>query len=267
MSDFELDGEKAKQFLKESDAPEAAAELVRAVAANKESKRAKKQQRKRKQSPSNEKVEETIRELIEFGIPELPQFRSLIPEPTGSMAARVKALPGYSEAHDSALSAMLRLFAQTTTAQVGLGKSGQPFRWELGLHLVGQGFITEAAGSPLPAVVALGQEVAGVGLSQSIQQALHNAEKLTEPKPQMLRDLNKVRSLIVRSWLDQHLWLMKDDTIADWFNRRCRGIREEGIMRNAVNRIVRELGLKKSARPVVKCINDKDQIVFNLGGK
>lgn len=29
-------------------------------------------------------------------------------------------------------------------------------------------------------------------------------------------------------------------------------------MRNAVNRIIRELALKKSARPVVKCINDKN---------
>lgn len=111
------------------------------------------------------------------------------------MAARVKKLPDYFKAYDSALSAMLRLYAQTTAAQVGLGKTGQAFRWDLGLYLIRQGFITEIAGSSLPAVVTLGQGIVGAGAIQTIQQALHNAEKLTEPKPQVLRDLNKVRSV------------------------------------------------------------------------
>jgi hypothetical protein len=214
-----------------------------------------------------DKVEQTIHDLLAMGILENPQFTSIIREPTGPDAERVQHLPDYAKARQSAQTALLRLYAQTAAAQVGVGTSGLEFTWELGLHRVGQGFITETPTTPLPLVVALGQKAEGPGSIRKIQQALHNAEKLTEPKPQELRDLNRVRTAIVCCWLNQHLWLMRDDTITDWFNRKCRSIKPGGIIRQTVTKIISELGLRKSRRLLVKRLNKQDQFVFDTSHK
>jgi hypothetical protein len=122
----------------------------------------------------------------------------------------------------------------------------------------------------LTEVIDIGVNVQGTGTVKKVGQELHNAEKLNDPKPWLLRDLNYLRSLIVASWVSDHLCLMTDETIADWFNRRCRHIplpsgrelKPTGISRTTVSKIVNELGLRKHHRSLVKYINKQNQIVW-----
>jgi hypothetical protein len=118
--------------------------------------------------------------------------------------------------------------------------------------------------------VRVGADVQGTGTVKVVSQKLHNAEKLTDPKPFLFRDLNYLRTTIAIFWVSQHLWLMTDDVIADWFNRFCRQIvlpdgrklQPTGIQRTTVSEIVNELGLKKHSRPIVKDLNKQNQIVW-----
>lgn len=216
----------------------------------------------------------TMQDLRARGILNHPKFQ--IREPDGPNAERAKAWVGYADARLSAQEALLQLASQTKDFQCGLGKSGIVFRYDLGKHMVRSGFIDEtktasANGMPFPVtpnaideVVKLGSQVKGKGTLREIREALHNFEKLDDI-PRLLRDLNPVRLPIVAFWMDQHLWLMTDETIADWFNRKVRPTDPRlsgGIMRAAVSRAVRELGLKKSPLLVVKEINCQNQVVF-----
>ena len=123
--------------------------------------------------------------------------------------------------------------------------------------------ITEDQASTLPAVVELGLHVEGKESLKIVYQALHNAEKLTDPKPRELRDLNWLRSMVVIHWVSNHLWLMSPNNICDWFNRKWRIIRSQGITRQTINRMVEELSLKKAARCMVT-LNKNNHPVFDF---
>ncbi len=208
-----------------------------------------------------------MRDLMAMGIQNRPEVQ--IPEPQGANAGAAKLWPGYGDALESARAALVQLYSQTKDAQAGLGKNGPELRHAVGLHLIGSGFIDEektASENGFPFTVSpnaivevyeLGGEIKGKGTNRDVGAALHNFEKLKD-SPRMLRGLNPFRLPIVFFWMDQHLWLMTDETIADWFNRKVRPTDAKlsgGIQRAAVSRAVRELGSQEIA--TASCQRDK----------
>lgn len=211
-----------------------------------------------------------------------------VPEPFGPDANWIKALPGYTEARESANAAFLGLYNRTKDARTGLGKHGAEFKYDLGKHLVGIGFIDEEKsaaenGMPFPVapnsideVVKLGSDVRGKGTLREVREATHNFEKLKDPRPRLLRDMNWTRALIAIFWMNKNLWLMSDQMISAWYFRLHLLLRSEAcaqnevanaasrpIVRGTVTKAVSELGLRKFRTPLVKRILSWDRFVFD----
>lgn len=213
--------------------------------------------------------------------PSLLNFQ--VPGALGPDAIWIRELPGYGEAHRSASEALFNLYNRTKDARVGLGKHGSEFKYDLGKHLAGIGFIDEEKtasenGMPFPVapnaideVVKLGSDVKGKGTLREVKEAVHNFEKLNDPQPRLLRDLNKTRFPLVVFWVNKHLWLMSDEMISAWYFRFQRACPTEAgvpaIVAKTVTRTVSDLGLKRSPRKLVKQILSLDQFVFDTPAK
>jgi hypothetical protein len=216
--------------------------------------------------------------LQEIGVADHPAVKGLVPEPSGLVARRygselyvpifVRQHPGYETAVQSARNAVVKLYSKTPEAQVGFDQktktfnTGKQFEYDLGKHLIAHGFITEGPESKIDEVIKLGMEVKGTGIIEEIRQALHNAEKLEAPKPRWHRGFNLTRGVVAFFWVREHLWLMTDETIKDWFNRKARRLKDGGINRQTVTKMVKELGLKKSPRPLVKELNKSGEPIL-----
>lgn len=207
--------------------------------------------------------------------PSLLNFQ--VPGVFGPDAVWIQQESGYAEAKRSASEALFDLYNRTKDARVGRGKHGPEFRYDLGKHFAGIGFIDEEKtaaenGMPFPVapnsigeVVKLGSDVKGKGTLREVRDAVHNFEKLNDPQPRLLRDFNWERAMLVIFWVNKNLWLMPDGMISTWtyLLSRLPGAKHRGITAGAVGRTIRELGLKRSQRPLVKQIISWDSVIFD----
>jgi hypothetical protein len=196
----------------------------------------------------------------------VPQLSRAIKGPPEEYAW-TRDLRGYEAARGSAVNALQGLWAATHAAQAGYN-SKTPLL-DVFLFKIRTGRIKRSDPLIQKAINHADKHGYPGNIRERIAEEFHNAEKRVKREycdfnvsASLFYDLNPFRTTLVAGWVGALFWLMPDRLIADFLlSKKC----VPPTTRQAVSQAVKQMGLHKHERPIVKSISHGFQLTFIEG--